>query len=68
MVGIEISTDDQYAYVILNYRHIIENRWMDDLRYACEPTAYHDKRITVKWNVNRAIANEIVRHKILCVA
>ena len=63
MVGIEISTDDQYAYVTLNYRHIIENRWMDDLQYACEPTPYHDKRITVKWNVNRAIANEIVRHR-----
>ena len=63
MVGIEITTDDEYAYVTLNYRHIIENRWMDDLQYACEPTPYHDKRITVKWNVNRAIANEIVRHR-----
>ena len=63
MVGIEISTDDQYAYVTLNYRHIIENNWSKDLTYLCEPTPYHDKRITVKWNVNRAIANEIVRHR-----
>ena len=68
MVGIEISIYDKYAYVTLNYRHIIENGWMDDLQYLCEPTVYHDKRITVKWNVNRAIANEIVRHKIFCVA
>ena len=36
---------------------------MKDLKYLCEPTPYHDKRITVKWNVNRAIANEIVRHR-----
>ena len=63
MVGIEIYTDDKYAYVTLNYRHIIENGWMDDLKYTCEPIEYHSRRITVKWNVNRAIANEIVRHR-----
>ena len=57
-------------FITTNLRVIVENNWMDDLQYACacEPTAYHDKRITVKWNVNRAIANEIVRHKIFCVA
>ena len=49
--------------IVTNLRVLIENRWMDDLQYACEPTPYHDKRITVKWNVNRAIANEIVRHR-----
>ena len=63
MVGIEIYTDNEYAYVTLNYRHIIENNWLKDLKYSCEQTVCHDKRITVKWNVNRAIANEIVRHR-----
>ena len=52
-----------YAYITTNYRVLVENGWLDDLKYICEPTPYHDKRITVKWNVNRAIANEIVRHR-----
>ena len=65
--------DDQYsehyvdeednAYITANYRRIVESNWLKDLKYLCEPTSYHDKRITVKWNVNRAIANEIVRHR-----
>ena len=65
--------DDQYSehyvdeednvYITANYRRIVENNWLKDLKYLCEPTPYHDKRITVKWNVNRAIANEIVRHR-----
>ena len=55
--------EEDNAYVTSNYRNIIENNWLKDLKYLCEPTPYHDKRITVKWNVNRAIANEIVRHR-----
>ena len=51
------------ACISTNLRVLIENNWLKDLKYLCEPTPYHDKRITVKWNVNRAIANEIVRHR-----
>ena len=51
------------ACISTNLRVLIENNWLKDLTYLCEPTPYHDKRITVKWNVNRAIANEIVRHR-----
>ena len=51
------------ACISTNLRVLIENGWMDDLKYACEPTEYHSRRVTVKWNVNRAIANEIVRHR-----
>ena len=55
-------------FITTNLRVLVENNWLKDLQYLCKPTPYHDKRITVKWNVNRAIANEIVRHKIFCVA
>ena len=51
------------ACISTSLRVLIENGWMDDLQYLCEPTEYHSRRITVKWNVNRAIANEIVRHR-----
>ena len=55
--------EEDNAYITVNNRVLIEHNWLKDLKYLCEPTPYHDKRITVKWNVNRAIANEIVRHR-----
>ena len=55
--------EEDNAYITTNYRVLIENNWLKDLRYLCKQTGCHDKRITVKWNVNRAIANEIVRHR-----
>lgn len=51
------------AYISSNYRVLIENNWLDDLKYLCEPTEYHHKRYTVKFICDRAIANEFVRHR-----
>lgn len=51
------------AYITTNYRVLVENNWLDDLKYLCEPTEYHHKRYTVKLICDRAIANEIVRHR-----
>ena len=68
MIGIKVKTDDKYAYVTMNYRHIIENNWLDDLQYLCEPTEYHHKRYTVKFILDRAIANEFVRHRVFSFA
>lgn len=57
------------AYISSNLRVLVENNWIDDLKYLCEPTEHHEKRICVKFICDRAIANEFVRHKIiLCVA
>ena len=50
-------------YVTTNYRVLVENNWLDDLRYLCKPTEYHHKRYTVKFICDRAIANEFVRHR-----
>ena len=54
---------DNIAYITTNYRVLVENNWLDDLKYLCEPTEYHHKRYTVKFILDRAIANEIVRHR-----
>ena len=51
------------AYITTNYRVLVENNWLDDLKYLCKPTEYHHKRYTVKFILDRAIANEIVRHR-----
>lgn len=63
MIGIKVKTDDKYAYVTMNYRHIIENDWLDDLRYLCAPTEYHEKRVTVHFTLDRAISMEFLRHR-----
>ena len=51
------------AYISTNYRVLVENNWLDDLKYLREPTKYHHKRYTVKFICDRAIANEFVRHR-----
>lgn len=68
MIGIRVKTDDKYAYVTMNYRHIVENNWLDDLQYICEPTEYHEKRVTVKWTCDRGISHEFVRHRVFSFA
>ena len=52
-----------YMYVTTNLRVLLENDCMDDLRYLCEPTEHHEKRISVKFICSRSIAQEITRHR-----
>lgn len=68
MIGIKVETDNKYAYVTLNYRHIIENHWLDDLKYLCEPTEYHEKRITVKFTMDRIGSQSFCRHRVFSFA
>lgn len=52
-------------YITTNMRVIVENGYESDLKYLCEPTEYHEKRITAEFICSRAIANEIVRHRVM---
>ena len=56
------------GFVTTNYRVLVENGWLDDLEYICEPTKYHEKRVCVRFICDRGVSHEFVRHKILCVA
>lgn len=58
-----IMDKDNNIYITTNYRHIIEHKLEDHLKYLCEPTEHHEKRICVKFICDRAIANEFVRHR-----
>ena len=58
MIGIKVKTDDKYAYITMNYRHIVENDWLDDLQYICEPTEYHEKRISVRFICDRGVSHK----------
>lgn len=42
-------------YITTNYRVLVENNWLDDLQYQCEPTEFHVKRITVKFVCDRKL-------------
>lgn len=49
--------------ITTNARVIFENGWEDDLQYMCEPTEFHEKRITVKFTTSIGIVREILRHR-----
>ena len=54
---------DNMAYITTNYRVLVENNWLNDLKYLCEPTEYHHKRYTVKFICDRGILAEFTRHR-----
>ena len=51
-------------FVTTNLRVLVENKWLDDLRYLCEPTEYHDKRACVRFICDRGILAEFTRHRV----
>lgn len=57
-----------YLYVTTNYRVLVENGWIDDLKHLCEPTEFHEKRVTVKFICDRGVSHEFVRHRVFSFA
>lgn len=55
-------------YVTTNHRVLVENNWLDDLQYICEPTEFHEKRVTVKFMCDRGVSHEFVRHRVFSFA
>jgi thymidylate synthase (FAD) len=61
----------QLLYVTTNYRVLVENGWLNDLKESKDPNAvisynpteFHEKRYTMRFTCSRAIANELVRHR-----
>lgn len=58
----------EFLAVTTNLRVLIENGWEKDLQYLCEPTDYHERRITVKFICDRGISHEFVRHRVFSFA
>lgn len=56
------------GFVTTNYRVLVENNWLDDLQYICEPGKEHEKRITVKFVCDRGVSHEFVRHRVFSFA
>lgn len=54
--------------VTTNLRVLVENGWLDDLQYICEPTEYHERRVTVHFTCDRGVSHEFVRHRVMSFA
>ena len=54
--------------ITTNYRVLVENNWLNDLQYICEPTEYHEKRVTVKWTCDRVTGESFLRHRVFSFA
>lgn len=54
--------------VTTNYRVLVENKWLDDLQFICNPTIYHARRVTVKFICDRGVSHEFVRHRVFSFA
>lgn len=64
----KVNIQEDYIYVTTNLRVLQEHNWLDDLKYLCEPTEYHEKRVTVRFTTSNGIMREFTRHKDFCVA
>lgn len=56
-------SDGNYYYYTTNYRVIIEHNLQGVLKYLCEPTEYHEKRIAVRLTTSNGIMREFTRHR-----
>lgn len=56
------------VYITTNYRVLVENNWLSDLKYICLPTDYHYRRATVHCTTSRQITHELVRHRTMSFA
>lgn len=55
-------------FITTNYRVLVENDCLDDLKYLCEPIESHAKRITVRFICDRGVSHEFVRHRVFSFA
>lgn len=55
-------------YITTNLRVLVENGWLDDLKYICEPTEYHEKRYTFRLTTSIGVTRELNRHRVNSIA
>ena len=62
------SEDNKIYYITTNYRVLVENNHLSDLKYLCEPTEFHERRVTVHFVCDRGVSHEFVRHRVMSFA
>lgn len=51
--------------ITTNMRVIVENSLEPLLDYICKPTTLHPRRYTFRFNIDRGVWNEFIRHKVI---
>ena len=71
-VVIKTLDDRVHNYITTNFRVIVENfsdEYIPDvLQYICEPTEFHEKRISVRWTCDRVTGESFLRHRVFSFA
>ena len=60
--------DKIHNFVTTNFRVLVEHNWLEDLKYLCEPTEYHKRRITFKLITSIGVTRELNRHRVNSIA
>ena len=63
--GKNVGGRPDYVYFTTNYRVLVENNRLKDLKYLCEPTEYHEKRYCVKFITDIGVGREFLRHRVM---
>ncbi len=53
-----LHEDGKHYCITTNLRVLVENDWLDDLKYICEPTKYHERRVTVRFVCDRGVSHK----------
>ena len=64
----KVNVADNTLYITTNFRVLVENDWLDDLKYLCEPTEYHEKRMSVMITCPIGISREFNRHRTFSIS
>ena len=64
----KIFIDRINTYITTNYRVLVKNDWLDDLKYLSNPGLFHPRRTTVKFICDRGVSHEFVRHRVFSFA
>ena len=65
---IDIDLDEGMGYdfyITTNYRVLVENGRLDDLKFWCEPTKYHERRYAVKFITDIGLGRDFLRHRVM---
>lgn len=64
---LRLCPDGSFA-VTTNYRVLVENNKLEDLKYICDPTEHHEMRYSFKFTTDRGVSHELVRHRVFSFA
>ena len=56
------------CYATTNLRVLVEHDALWLMKYQCEPTEYHERRVTVHFVCDRGVSHEFVRHRVFSFA